>query len=89
MDDSAKIVFEIITLLYPDWIEKQKNKYCGMEEYEQYKQVILNVFGYDIERVTLEHERNVDTSVLEKKIEIMKLIAKLRESEKKKKGMKK
>ncbi len=89
MDESAKIVFDIITLLYPEWIEKQKNKYCGIEEYDQYKQVILNVFGYDIERATLEQERNVDISDLEKKIKIMKLIAKLRESENKKRGKKK
>ncbi len=89
MDESAKIVFDIITVLYPEWIEGQKIKYSGMEEYDQYKQVILNVFGYDIERATLEQERNVDISDLEKKIEIMKLIAKLRESEKKKKGKKK
>lgn len=89
MDESEKIVFDIITLLYPKWIEKQKNKYCGIEEYDQYKQIILNVFGYDIERATLEQERNVDISDLEKKIKIMKLIAKLRESENKKKGKKK
>lgn len=89
MDESAKIVFDIITLLYPEWIERQKNKYSEMEEYDQYKQVILNVFGYDIERATLEQDRNVDVSGLAKKIEIMKLIAKLRESEKKKKGKKK
>lgn len=89
MNESEKIVFEIISLLYPEWIKNQKNKYPGMEEYDQYKQIILNVFGYDIERAISEEERNIDTSGLEKKIEIMKSIEKLRKSEKKKKGKKK
>lgn len=43
------------------------------------------IFGYNIERLTSEQERNADTSDLERKIEIMKLIRKLQESEKKKK----
>lgn len=89
MGESEKLVFDIIAILYPEWIENQKDKYRGMEEYDQYKQIILNVFGYDIERAISEQERNVDISDLEKKIEIMKLIGKLRESEKKKKGKKK
>ena len=88
MNSSEKIVFDIIALLYPEWIENQKDKYQGMEEYDQYKQIILNVFGYDIERAISENERNVDISGLEKKIKIMKLIGKLRKSEKKKKGKK-
>ncbi len=86
MTELEKTVFEIITLLYPEWIENQKDKYQGMDEYDQYKQIILNVFGYDIEREASEQERNVDTSSLEKKLEIMRLIRKLQESEKKKKG---
>lgn len=89
MTELEKTVFEIITLLYPEWIENQKDKYQGMDEYDQYKQIILNVFGYDIEREASEQERNVDTSSLEKKLEIMRLIRKLQESEKKKKGKKK
>lgn len=89
MTELEKTVFEIITLLYPEWIENQKDKYQGMDEYDQYKQIILNVFGYDIERAASEQERNVDTSSLEKKLEIMRLIRKLQESEKKKKGKKK
>ena len=84
MGESEKIVFDIITLLYPEWIESQKDKYPGMEEYDQYKQIILNVFGYDVERAVSERERNADFSDLERKIEIMKLIAELKESEKKK-----
>lgn len=89
MNESEKIVFDIISLLYPEWIKNQKNQYREMEEYDQYKQIFLNVFGYDIERAVSEQEKNMDTSVLEKKIKIMKLIGKLRESEKKKKGKKK
>lgn len=85
MDESEKIVFDIITLLYPEWIQRQKNRYSGMETYDQYKQIILDIFGYNIERLTSEQERSADTSDLERKIEIMKLIRKLQESEKKKK----
>ncbi len=89
MNESDRIVLDIITLLYPEWIEKQKNRYKGMEAYDQYKRIILDVFGYDIERVSSEQERNADTSYLERKIEIMKSIRKLQESEKKKNRKKK
>lgn len=89
MNESDRIVFDIITLLYPEWIEKQKNRYKGMETYDQYKRIILDVFGYDIERVRAEQERTFDSSNFERKIEIMKLIKALQESEKKKSRKKK
>lgn len=44
MDESEKIVFDIITLLYPEWIQRQKNRYSGMETYDQYKQIILDIW---------------------------------------------
>lgn len=83
MSESEKIVFEIIKQLYPEWIQNQKGQYYGMEEFDQYKRILLNTFGYDIERMALEQERNVDTADLERKIEIMKLIKNLRNTEKK------
>ena len=89
MNESDRIVVDIITLLYPEWIEKQKNRYKGMETYDQYKRIILDVFGYDIERVRAEQERTFDSSNFERKIEIMKLIKALQESEKKKSRKKK
>lgn len=89
MEESERIVFDIITLIFPEWIEKQKNRYRDMEDYNKYKQIILDVFGYDIERATSEQERTADVSDLERKIEIMKLIRKLQETEKKKKRKRK
>ena len=83
MIESEKIVFEIIKQLYPEWIQNQKGKYYGLEEFDQYKQILLNTFGYNIERMALEQERNVDTTDVERKIEIMKLIKNLRDTEKK------
>ncbi len=89
MDESEKIVLDIIQVLYPEWIKSQKSKYQGIEEYEQFKQIILNVFGCDIERAEVEQERNVDVAELERKIKIMKLNKELREAEEKKKRKKK
>lgn len=89
MDESEKIVLDIIQVLYPEWIKSQKSKYQGIEEYEQFKQIILNVFGCDIERAEVEQERNVDVAELERKIKIMKLNRELREAEEKKKRKKK
>lgn len=84
MSESDKMVLDLIQLLYPEWIQNQKEQYYDLEEFDQYKQILLNTFGYDIERMVFERERNVDTTELERKIEIMKLIKNLRETEKKK-----
>lgn len=84
MGESEKIVLDIIQCLYPEWIENQKNKYQGMEGYNQYRQIILDTFGYDMERKSIEKERSLDTSGLERTIEILKLAEKLKNSERNK-----
>ena len=82
MDELKRIVFDIVTLLYPKWIESQRKKYPNMEEY---KKIILDFFGYDIERAALEQEHNINISELERKIKIMKLNEQLKEEARKKK----
>ncbi len=85
MDESDKIVLDIVETLYIEWLEMQKRKYPDLEGYEKYRKIILDTFGYDIERASLELERNTDFTNLERKLQIMKLNKKLKEEEKKKK----
>ncbi|MCX4269171.1 MAG: hypothetical protein OSJ62_11000 [Lachnospiraceae bacterium] len=85
MDESDKILLDIVETLYTEWLEIQKRKYSDLEGYDKYKKIILDTFGYDIERASIEQERNTDFTNLERKLQIMKLNQKLKEEEKKKK----
>ena len=85
MNESDKIILAIIEEIYPEWIERKKSQYSNLEGYDKYKKVVLDVFGYDIERAVLEVERSTDFTDLERKLEFMKLSKKLKEEEKKKK----
>lgn len=89
MNEEEKIVCRIIEIFYPEWIASQKKKYTDIEGYDLYKQILLDVFGFDLDRVVMEEERAIDTSGLERKLEIMKLKKELKQSEKKKKGKRK
>lgn len=86
MEESEKIVLKIIETFYPEWIIYQKEKYIEYEGYELYKQMLLDVFGYDLDRVAMEQERAMDLSCLERKVEMAKLKNELKKEEKKKKG---
>lgn len=86
MEESEKIVLEIIQVFYPEWVRCQKEKYIGLEGYELYKQMLLDVFGYDLDRVAMEKERALDLSGMERKLEITRLKGELKKEEKKKKG---
>lgn len=89
MNESDKIILEIMKEIYPEWIERQKRRYPDLEGYDRYKQIILDTFGYDIDRVTMELERGIDSSSLERRIQIMDLTHSLKNEEKKKKRKKK
>lgn len=89
MNEEEKIVCQIIEIFYPEWIADQKKKYTELEGYDLYKQILLDVFGFDLDRAVMEQERAVDTSALERKLEIMKLKNELKNAEKKKKGKRK
>lgn len=84
MNESDNLVLEIIEAFYSDWLECQKKRYPNLSEYEKYKQIILDTFGYDIDRITIEQERGTDLSELERKLKIMKLSKELREKQKNK-----
>lgn len=85
MDESDKLVLEIIETFYSDWLECQKKRYPNLSEYEKYKHIILDTFGYDIDRIVIEQERGIDFTELERKLKIMKLSKELREKQKTKK----
>lgn len=85
MNESDKLVLEIIETIYSDWLECQKKRYPNLNEYEKYKQIILDTFGYDIDRIVIEQERGTDFTELERKLKIMKLSKELREKQKTKK----
>ncbi len=89
MNEEEKIVCQIIEIFYPAWIANQKKKYTKLEGYALYKQILQDVFGFDLDRVVLEQERAVDTSGIERKLEIMQLKKELKDAEKKKKGKRK
>lgn len=89
MNEEEEIVRRIIEVFYPEWIACQKKKYTNIEGYDLYKQILLDAFGYDLDRAVMEQERAVDTSGLERKLEIMKLKNELKQAEKKRKGKRK
>lgn len=84
MNESDNLVLEIIEAFYSEWLECQKKRYPNLNEYDTYKQIILDTFGYDIDRIVIEQERGTDLSELERKLKIMKLAQKLREGQKNK-----
>lgn len=89
MEESEKIVLQIIEIFYPEWVRCQKEKYMELEGYELYKQMLLDVFGYDLDRVAMEQERALDLSYMERKFEITKLKNELKDELKKKEKKKK
>lgn len=84
VEESERIVLKIIEMFYPEWIRCQKEKYIELEGYELYKQVLRDVFGYDLDRIAMEQERAMDLSCIERKVEIAKLKKELKKEEKKK-----
>ena len=86
MDESEKMVFKIIEIVYPEWIKLLKEKYSELEGYELYRQILLETFGYDLDRMTMEQERAIDVAGIERKMEVLKLKNELKREEKKKKG---
>lgn len=86
MEESDKIVLRIIEIFYPEWVKCQKKKYIELDGYGLYKQMLLDTFGYDLDRVVLEQERALDLSDMARKLEISKLKSELKKEEKKKKG---
>lgn len=89
MEQSDRIVLNMIETFYPEWVEREKKRYPNAEGYEKYKQIILNTFGYDIERAAMEQERGTDFGELERRLQLMKLSQELKEEEKQKKKKKK
>ena len=51
-----------------------------------YKQIILDAFGYDLDRMAMEQERALDVSAIKRKIEILRLKDELIKEEKRRKG---
>lgn len=86
MDESEKITLKIIVLFLPEWISCQKEKHKELEGYELYKQIILDAFGYDLDRMAMEQERALDVSAIKRKIEILRLKDELIKEEKRRKG---
>lgn len=86
MEESEKIVLKIIQVFYPEWVRYQKEKYKEQEGYEFYKQMLLDAFGFDLDRVAMEQDRALDLSGMERKLEITKLKRELKKEDKKKKG---
>ena len=86
MEESEKIVLKIIQVFYPEWVRDQKEKYKEQEGYEFYKQMLLDAFGFDLDRVAMEQDRALDLSGMERKLEITKLKMELKKEDKKKKG---
>lgn len=84
MNESDNLVLEIIEAFYSDWLECQKKRFSNLNEFEMYRQIILDTFGYDIDRIAIEQEHGTDLSELERKLKIMKLAQKLREGQKNK-----
>ena len=85
MNESDNLVLEIIETFYSEWMECQKRRYPNLDEYEKYRQIIIDTFGYDIDRIVIEQDRGTDLSELERKLKIMKLNKELREKQKNKK----
>lgn len=86
MERSDEIILEIIQLLYPEWIQQEKEKRSELSGYDQYASILKDVFQFDLARSAAEQDHALDFTELERKIKIMKLNSELKQQEKRKKG---